>query len=146
MLLCTNRANAILENADHSLMTAIQASQRSYVISDPNLPDNPIIFASKGFLDLSGYTLENTLGRNCRFLQGKNCALWISIIKSRDKPTHVYFLLTGSYIPLIRSWHWSSASWVAEGRNHGREGHLSVFAKLSSWWHSFLQSGLLRIY
>jgi PAS domain-containing protein len=72
MLLCTNRANAILENADHSLMTAIQAAQRSYVISDPALPDNPIIFASKGFLDLSGYTLENTLGRNCRFLQGNN--------------------------------------------------------------------------
>lgn len=70
MLLCTNRANAILENADHSLMTAIQAAQRAYVISDPNLPDNPIIFASKGFLELSGYTLENTLGRNCRFLQG----------------------------------------------------------------------------
>ena len=51
-------------------MTAIQAAQRAYVISDPNLPDNPIIFASKGFLELSGYTLENILGRNCRFLQG----------------------------------------------------------------------------
>lgn len=68
--LSTSRANAILENADHSLMSAIQAAQRSYVISDPTMPDNPIIFASKGFLDLSGYTLENTLGRNCRFLQG----------------------------------------------------------------------------
>jgi PAS domain S-box-containing protein len=51
-------------------MAAIQAAQRSFVITDPSLPDNPIIFASKGFLELSGYPLEEILGRNCRFLQG----------------------------------------------------------------------------
>ena len=43
---------------------------RSFCITDPTLPDNPIIFASKGFLDLSGYSLGEVLGRNCRFLQG----------------------------------------------------------------------------
>ena len=42
---------------------------RSFCITDPTLPDNPIIFASKGFLDLSGYSLGEVLGRNCRFLQ-----------------------------------------------------------------------------
>lgn len=51
-------------------MAAIQAAQRSFIITDPSLPDNPIIFASKGFLELSGYPLEDILGRNCRFLQG----------------------------------------------------------------------------
>ncbi|EGB04394.1 hypothetical protein AURANDRAFT_9009, partial [Aureococcus anophagefferens] len=43
---------------------------RSFVITDPTLPDNPIVFASGGFLSLTGYKLEQVLGRNCRFLQG----------------------------------------------------------------------------
>ena len=64
------QANKLLEKADFGLMAAIQAAQRSFIISDPSLPDNPIIFASKGFLELSGYALEAVLGRNCRFLQG----------------------------------------------------------------------------
>ena len=51
-------------------MSAIQAAQRSFCISDPSLPDNPIVFASQGFLDLTGYQLNEVLGRNCRFLQG----------------------------------------------------------------------------
>jgi len=63
-------ATSILGKADFSLMKAIQAAQRSFVITDPSLPDNPIIFASKGFLDMCGYRLEEVLGRNCRFLQG----------------------------------------------------------------------------
>ena len=71
--LSTSRASAILEHADDNVMAAIQAAQRSYAITDPSLPDNPIIFASKGFLELTGYSLENTLGRNCRFLQGIHC-------------------------------------------------------------------------
>jgi PAS domain S-box-containing protein len=63
-------ATSILAKSDFSLMKAIQAAQRSFVITDPSLPDNPIIFASKGFLDMCGYRLEEVLGRNCRFLQG----------------------------------------------------------------------------
>jgi PAS domain S-box-containing protein len=59
-----------LEKADFLLIQAIQSAQRSFIITDPYLPDNPIIFASKGFLDLCGYQLEEVLGRNCRFLQG----------------------------------------------------------------------------
>lgn len=64
------QATSLLEKADYRLMAAIHAAQRSFVISDPSLPDNPIIFASKGFLDLTGYRLDEVLGRNCRFLQG----------------------------------------------------------------------------
>lgn len=40
------------------------------VITDPNLPDNPIVFANDAFLDLTGYPREEVNGRNCRFLQG----------------------------------------------------------------------------
>ncbi|GMH77467.1 hypothetical protein TL16_g07420, partial [Triparma laevis f. inornata] len=41
-----------------------------FVVTDPSLPDNPIVYATQGFLSLTGYTLPQVLGRNCRFLQG----------------------------------------------------------------------------
>lgn len=63
-------ANSILEKADLRLVSAIQRSQKSFCISDPNLLDNPIVFASDGFLQLTGYTLDQVLGNNCRMLQG----------------------------------------------------------------------------
>ena len=68
------QANSILEKSDFKLMAAIQSAQRSFCISDPALPDNPIVFASAGFLKLTGYTLEQVLGRNCRLLQGPKTA------------------------------------------------------------------------
>jgi len=44
--------------------------QPCYVITDPDLADNPIIFASDGFCSHTGYNRVEILGRNCRFLQG----------------------------------------------------------------------------
>lgn len=66
----TSTPPATLESMDFKLIKAIQAAQRSFVITDPSLPDNPIIFASQGFLELTGYMVDDILGRNCRFLQG----------------------------------------------------------------------------
>lgn len=63
-------ATQILDDPDYSLVKALQTAQQNFVITDPNLPDNPIVFASAGFLTLTGYTLDQVLGRNCRFLQG----------------------------------------------------------------------------
>ena len=63
-------ATNILDDPDYSLVKALQTAQQNFVISDPSLPDNPIVYASQGFLALTGYTLEQVLGRNCRFLQG----------------------------------------------------------------------------
>ena len=42
----------------------------SYCISDPDLTDLPIIFASDAFLASTGYGRDEVVGRNCRFLQG----------------------------------------------------------------------------
>lgn len=39
-------------------------------ISDPTLPDNPIVYVNPAFEALTGYTRHEVLGRNCRFLQG----------------------------------------------------------------------------
>lgn len=44
--------------------------EKSVVISDPSRPDNPMIYVSEEFETQTGYTAEEALGRNCRFLQG----------------------------------------------------------------------------
>lgn len=59
-----------LMEPDFRLMSALSGSQQNFAISDPSLPDNPIVYVSQGFLELTGYTLDQVLGRNCRFLQG----------------------------------------------------------------------------
>lgn len=49
-----------------------QGKKPCYVITDPDLPDNPIIYASEGFCKFTGYSKEEVENRNCRFLQGKH--------------------------------------------------------------------------
>ena len=39
-------------------------------LTDPNQDDAPIVFANRAFRELTGYSDEEILGRNCRFLQG----------------------------------------------------------------------------
>jgi hypothetical protein len=39
-------------------------------ISDPSLPDNPLVYANQGFEAMTGYTVGEAVGDNCRFLQG----------------------------------------------------------------------------
>lgn len=41
-------------------------------IVDCDQPDFPIIYANEGFVRMTGYSESETLGRNCRFLQGPN--------------------------------------------------------------------------
>merc|ERR1712232_253469 len=59
-----------LVNSDFSLIESLTSGQQNFVLSDPRLPDNPIVYASAGFYNLTGYSREQVLGRNCRFLQG----------------------------------------------------------------------------
>ncbi len=40
------------------------------IITDPRQHDNPIVFANAAFLALTGYSHDEVLGSNCRFLQG----------------------------------------------------------------------------
>lgn len=54
------------------LATTVERVQQNFVVCDPALPDCPIVFASDAFLELSEYSREEILGRNCRFLQGPN--------------------------------------------------------------------------
>ncbi|MGD7037171.1 PAS sensor domain-containing protein [Methylotuvimicrobium buryatense] len=39
-------------------------------LADPDLEDMPIVYANKAFVAVTGYSQEEVIGRNCRFLQG----------------------------------------------------------------------------
>ena len=52
------------------LFTAAEKTRMPQIVTDPNLPDNPIVFANRAFQALCGYSAEELIGRNCRFLQG----------------------------------------------------------------------------
>lgn len=59
-----------LTNRGGVFFAAVEMTRMPMILSDPRLPDNPIVFANKAFLDLTGYEEGEVVGRNCRFLQG----------------------------------------------------------------------------
>ena len=51
---------------------AVAASSNGIVITDPNVPDDPIVYVNPAFERISGYAVDEVLGHNCRFLQGED--------------------------------------------------------------------------
>lgn len=51
------------------LERAVYSSSNGIIITDPTRTDNPIVYVNPGFYEISGYSPEEALGRNCRFLQ-----------------------------------------------------------------------------
>jgi PAS domain S-box-containing protein len=56
----------------------IKLSPIASVITDPRVPDNPIIACNAAFTELTGYQEAEILGRNCRFLAGPQTEPWLS--------------------------------------------------------------------
>lgn len=64
---------ALLPQHDIGLvLKAINASSSGIIITDNQQPDNPIIFCNDRFLEMTGYSRSDVIGRNCRFLQGED--------------------------------------------------------------------------
>ena len=55
---------SLLENAANS-------SSEGITISSMAMEDKPLIYVNKGFERLTGYAIEESIGKNCRFLQGE---------------------------------------------------------------------------
>ncbi|MEH3147392.1 MAG: histidine kinase famiy protein [Methylobacterium frigidaeris] len=49
---------------------AVETTRMPMIVTDPHQPDNPIIFANRAFVRMTGYAVDELIGRNCRFLQG----------------------------------------------------------------------------
>jgi PAS domain S-box-containing protein len=58
------------DHLEARLRQLIALSPIASVITNPRLPDNPIVAVNQPFLDLTGYARDEVLGRNCRFLAG----------------------------------------------------------------------------
>jgi PAS domain S-box-containing protein len=59
---------ALSENA--ILAAAVSNTTTGVTITDPNQNDNPVIFVNRAFSTTTGYSADEAVGRNCRFLQG----------------------------------------------------------------------------
>ena len=67
--------NLVLEKDGSGLIPQVLAAildecVNGVTLADPDLEDAPIVYANKAFERLTGYTQEDIVGRNCRFLQG----------------------------------------------------------------------------
>lgn len=71
-------ADLAVDDDAADLVAAIGKSPIASVISNPRLPDNPIIAVNEAFCDLTGYAVEEILGRNCRFLSGAATEPWLT--------------------------------------------------------------------
>jgi PAS domain S-box-containing protein len=61
-----------------SLTSMIETSPIAAVISNPRLPDNPIVECNDAFVLLTGYSREEIIGHNCRFLSGTGTEPWLT--------------------------------------------------------------------
>ncbi|HEY9219795.1 MAG TPA: histidine kinase dimerization/phosphoacceptor domain -containing protein [Phenylobacterium sp.] len=52
------------------LDAAVTGAQLPLVVADARSPDLPLIYANPAFVNLTGYEMNEVIGRNCRFLQG----------------------------------------------------------------------------
>nr|AML77418.1 putative LOV domain-containing protein [Papaver rhoeas] len=70
-LVCGNRSNsAVICSLTSALHISLGRIKQSFVLTDPQLLNMPIVYASDAFLSMTGYNRHEVLGRNCRFLNG----------------------------------------------------------------------------
>ncbi len=67
----------------HLRERALASLTQGVCITDCSVPDHPISYVNDAFLAMSGYSREECIGRNCRFLQGPDTAA-----ESVDKLRH----------------------------------------------------------
>jgi PAS domain S-box-containing protein len=56
----------------------IASSAVAAVVSNPRLPDNPIVACNDAFIALTGYSRDEIIGSNCRFLAGPETEPWLT--------------------------------------------------------------------
>ncbi|MDX5377780.1 MAG: EAL domain-containing protein [Halomonas sp.] len=59
------------ENRLRILERSIESSTNGVVIADALAPDQPIVYVTAAFERITGYSRDEVMGRNCRFLQGE---------------------------------------------------------------------------
>ncbi|WOB49744.1 histidine kinase famiy protein [Xanthomonas hydrangeae] len=65
-----SRGPAVEKQRSDIFFAAVETTRMPMTVTDPHLLDNPIVFANRAFLEMTGYSSEEVIGHNCRFLQG----------------------------------------------------------------------------
>ncbi|QNE32937.1 PAS domain-containing protein [Sphingomonas sp. NBWT7] len=58
------------DDSNSIFFAAVKTTRMPMIVTDPNQPDNPIVFANPAFVNMTGYDWDELVGRNCRLLQG----------------------------------------------------------------------------
>lgn len=53
-------------------LQALNSANSGIIITDNMQPDNPIIYCNRAFEMITGYSKEEVIGHNCRFLQAQD--------------------------------------------------------------------------
>lgn len=56
------------------LLRSVESSNEGLLIADASAPDLPIVYTNTAFERITGYSSDEVLGENCRFLQGRDTA------------------------------------------------------------------------
>ena len=59
-----DKAAAGIPRVSEELRAALSAFQQTFVVSDATRPDHPILYASAGFFNMTGYSSNEVVGRN----------------------------------------------------------------------------------
>lgn len=62
----SNVGQSIDDHHNDIFIAAVGKTRMPMIITDPNQPDNPIIFANNAFMSMTGYRTAEIVGHNCR--------------------------------------------------------------------------------
>jgi hypothetical protein len=78
-------------DSDDKLFASIEYTPVATVITNPRMRDNPIVAVNTAFLELTGYSRDEVMGRNCRFLAGPETeqrgSAWLRDAVAQARPT-----------------------------------------------------------
>lgn len=66
-------SDTVNDNLNNNIyLQALNSAKSGIIITDNRQPDNPIIYCNKAFETISGYSQNEIIGHNCRFLQAQD--------------------------------------------------------------------------
>ncbi len=87
--------SGVVDQHHDIFFAAVETTRMPMIVTDPHQADNPIIFVNRAFERMTGYTRDELIGTNCRFLQGREtdrevvAELRVAIAEQREFSTEI---------------------------------------------------------